>query len=109
MFIENEDMQISATESITTQQIHHILFIIHTSSSTPHPHPSTQDVAGVFVLCADHAFVRRGVGGVVTGTVRRGAVNVGDVIQCPELGVERKVKSIQVFGKDVKRAVKGDR
>lgn len=62
-----------------------------------------------FLMLSDHCFPIRGHGTVFTGTVLRGRVDVGDVISLPEHGMEKKVKSLQVFKKNVSSARAGDR
>jgi selenocysteine-specific elongation factor len=62
------------------------------------------------VLCEiDHCFSIRGQGTVFTGTMIRGTLKVGDKIEIPSLGVERKVKSLQIFKQSVNEASAGDR
>lgn len=46
---------------------------------------------------------------MLTGTVLGGHVSVGDTIELPELGLQRKVKSLQMFHQSVKTAKQGDR
>jgi selenocysteine-specific elongation factor len=45
----------------------------------------------------------------MTGTVLGGQVKAGDNIELPNLGVEKKVKSMQMFRKPVQAAHQGDR
>ena len=40
----------------------------------------------------------------MTGTVLSGVVNIADIIEIPNLKVEKKVKSMQMFRKPVKQA-----
>lgn len=65
--------------------------------------------AGPFRMPCDHAFHIRGIGTVVTGTVVRGLVHVGDEIELQPLGKRGKVKSIQTFGESLREAHAGDR
>lgn len=57
----------------------------------------------------DHCFPIKGQGTVVTGTILGGSVKVGETVEIPQLGLERKVKSMQMFRKPVQNASKGDR
>jgi len=57
----------------------------------------------------DHCFPIKGQGTVVTGTVLGGEIHVGNSIEIPQLGLERKVKSMQMFKEPVQHASKGDR
>jgi len=45
-----------------------------------------------------------GQGTVMTGTVLRGKVSVGDNIELPGLKLERKIKSMQMFHRPVEQA-----
>lgn len=64
---------------------------------------------GPFQFAVDHCFPVKGQGTVLTGTVLSGSVEVGDEVELPALKQTRKVKSMQMFKRPVKRAVKGDR
>jgi len=68
-----------------------------------------RDDASPFLMHIDHCFAIKGQGTVVTGTISAGTVSVGQTISLPELGLERKVKSIQAFKKVVPLARSGDR
>ncbi|KAH8052197.1 hypothetical protein JL722_10297 [Aureococcus anophagefferens] len=69
----------------------------------------SRDVEGPFFFAIDHCFPIRGQGTVVTGTALRGACAVNDIVELPEVGLEKKVKSMQMFRKPVKKIVCGDR
>ena len=56
-----------------------------------------------------HAFHISGIGTVVTGTILRGKMRVGDKVEIVPNRKECKVRSIQVFGEDVEEASAGDR
>lgn len=62
-----------------------------------------------FLMLSDHCFAVRGHGTVFSGTVLQGTVEVGDTIWLPSLQVQKKVKSLQVFKKQVTCARRGDR
>lgn len=68
-----------------------------------------RDPSGPFSMAVDHCFPIRGHGTVMTGTVLRGTVRVGDSVEIPSLSVEKKVKSIQCFKKPVEAVSQGDR
>lgn len=60
-------------------------------------------------LPVDRAFNVAGAGTVVTGTLRAGTIAPGDVVElCPQ-GTSARVRSVQVHGHDVPRAVAGQR
>ncbi len=56
-----------------------------------------------------HSFHVSGMGTAVTGTILRGKVKIGDKVEVLPLKKECKVRSLQIFGKDVKEASAGDR
>lgn len=62
-----------------------------------------------FFFMIDHCFSVKGKGTVVTGTVLQGKVKKGDEIELPEIGFKNKVKSIQMFRKDIAEIHRGDR
>ena len=57
----------------------------------------------------DHCFTLAGKGCVMTGTIQSGKLAVNDEIEFPSLRITRKVKSIQMFHKNIDCAYKGDR
>lgn len=62
-----------------------------------------------FRFAIDHCFSLRGQGTILTGTVLSGEIKVNDMIELPELKVQKKVKSMQMFRKPVQSAIEGDR
>ena len=62
-----------------------------------------------FKMPIDHAFQIKGAGTIITGTINRGTVKEGDIIEIMPTKHKRKVKSIQIFRKDQKKAVAGQR
>jgi len=71
--------------------------------------PPERNVNGSFVMPIDHAFHVRGAGTVLTGTVHRGVVRVGDAAEVMPLGLKVKVRSIQSAGEERSEAKAGDR
>ncbi|GAX16209.1 hypothetical protein FisN_3Hh309 [Fistulifera solaris] len=62
-----------------------------------------------FYFSVDHCFPIRGRGTVLTGTVLSGFAAVNDGIEFPSLGMDRKIKSIQMFKRQVQHIQQGDR
>jgi selenocysteine-specific elongation factor len=60
-------------------------------------------------LPIDRSFVRPGMGGVVTGTLRGGCLQLGQTIALWPGGIKAKVRSLQSTGRDVEIAVPGQR
>jgi selenocysteine-specific elongation factor len=65
--------------------------------------------SGGLKVPVDHAFSIAGIGTVVTGTVLRGRVKAGDVVEVRPSGKQCKVKLLQIFSEDVNEASAGDR
>src|SRR5512136_2549864 len=64
---------------------------------------------GLFRLPIDRVFVMKGFGTVVTGTMISGSLTLGETVQVLPSGVEGKVRSLQVYGQSVEKAVAGER
>ena len=60
-------------------------------------------------FAVDHCFPIRGSGTVMTGTVLRGCIKVNQTVEIPQLGLEKKIKSMQMFHRAAEQAVQGDR
>jgi selenocysteine-specific elongation factor len=65
--------------------------------------------SGAFYFAIDHCFPIRGRGTVITGTCLSGSLAVNDVIEFPTLALDRKVKSMQMFKRQVRSISQGDR
>ncbi|KAL7557478.1 hypothetical protein ACA910_002369 [Epithemia clementina (nom. ined.)] len=74
-----------------------------------HASNGTKPGENPFYFSIDHCFPIRGRGTVLTGTVLNGFVSVNDVIEFPSLGLQRKVKSMQMFKRQVPTIGQGDR
>lgn len=60
-------------------------------------------------LPVDRAFTVQGMGTVVTGTLWAGTLNVGDRVRLFPTGLEGRIRSLQVHGRDAPTAVAGER
>lgn len=60
-------------------------------------------------LPVDRAFQLQGRGTIVTGTLTAGAIGAGDALEVLPGGATVRVRSVQVFGRDVDRALAGQR
>lgn len=65
--------------------------------------------SGSLKIPISHSFHISGIGTVVTGTILRGKVMVGDKVEIEPGRKECRVRSIQIFGRDFKEASAGDR
>jgi selenocysteine-specific elongation factor len=65
---------------------------------------------GNFYFAIDHCFPILGRGTVLTGTCLSGKIRVNDMIEFPTIGLEkRKIKSMQMFKRQVDEISQGDR
>jgi selenocysteine-specific elongation factor len=71
--------------------------------------PPRRDATGPFYFSIDHCFSLRGRGTILTGTVLSGKASVNDVIDFPALVLDRKIKSMQMFKRQVPSIQQGDR
>ncbi|MFW9976299.1 MAG: selenocysteine-specific translation elongation factor [Candidatus Thorarchaeota archaeon] len=71
--------------------------------------PRVRDSDGPLSIPIDHAFPVKGHGTVVTGTIQRGKIKLGDVVEIAPLGKRSRVRSIQTFGESRDVASAGDR
>lgn len=85
------------------------------NSNTSKPEHSTKSS---FLFLVDHCFPIKGSGTVLTGTVLSGSISVGDSIELPAvqsatssagIGLQRKIKSMQMFKQPVQQLIAGDR
>jgi selenocysteine-specific elongation factor len=71
--------------------------------------PPLRDLNGNFKMVIDHSFPIKGTGTVVTGTVIRGRVRVGDETEISPINLRFRIKSIQTFKESRDTAQAGDR
>jgi selenocysteine-specific elongation factor len=71
--------------------------------------PERSEIAAPFLFAVDHCFPIKGQGTVLTGTVVSGRCRVGESVELPDLRLERKIKSMQMFRKPVDTISQGDR
>jgi selenocysteine-specific elongation factor len=101
---------VSARENLGLDALLHTLTALVRAPEKESPLASLNlNSNGNFLFAADHCFTVKGQGTVVTGTVLHGSVSVGQSVYFPELQLERKVKSMQMFKKPVSGAQQGDR
>ncbi len=65
--------------------------------------------SGAFRLPVDRAFVIKGFGTVVTGTVLSGALALGDAVEVAPSGLKSRVRSLQAYGEEREQVVGGER
>ena len=65
--------------------------------------------SGTFRLPVDRAFVIKGFGTVVTGTVLSGSLGLGDPVILAPSGLKSRVRSLQAYGDEREQVVAGER
>ena len=71
--------------------------------------PRTRDSESPLSLPIDHAFPIKGHGTVVTGTIQKGSIRIGETVELTPLGKTSRIRSIQTFGEEREKASAGDR
>jgi selenocysteine-specific elongation factor len=71
--------------------------------------PRKRMTDGSFLMPIDHAFPVKGHGTVVTGTIQRGVLRIGDIVRLMPQDDEARVRAIQTFGENLTQAQAGDR
>ncbi|MFW9944220.1 MAG: selenocysteine-specific translation elongation factor, partial [Candidatus Sifarchaeia archaeon] len=71
--------------------------------------PKKRLIDGSFLMPIDHAFLVKGHGTVVTGTIQRGILRIGDTVKLMPQDEEARVRAIQTFGENLPEAKAGDR
>ena len=102
-FMSNPNIiEASAINNIGTELIKNK--IIELSKGVPRKKES-----GLFRMHIDRTFSKTGFGTIVTGTISSGVLNTGDTVEILPSKNLSKVRNIQTHGKDVNRAVVGER
>jgi selenocysteine-specific elongation factor len=70
---------------------------------------SRRDVGGLARLPIDRSFALKGFGTIVTGTLWRGRISVGDTIRIHPTNREARIRGLQRHGEPVETAFAGDR
>lgn len=68
-----------------------------------------KNVHAAFRLPVDRVFSVDGFGTVVTGSLIEGTIHTGDTVELAPAGIEARVRSLQVHGRDVEAAYAGQR
>lgn len=90
-------------------QLNNGLEILLQTINATAPAPQHGSLSSPFLFIIDHCFAIKGQGTVVTGTVATGTASVGDTIEFPTLGQQKKVKSMQAFHQPRLSCSAGDR
>ncbi|MCY0892537.1 MAG: selenocysteine-specific translation elongation factor [Acidibacillus sp.] len=72
-------------------------------------HVETKSINGNLRMPIDRVFTVSGFGQVVTGTIWRGQIHVGDTLELMPANEQVRVRSIQVHGEQVQQAMAGQR
>ncbi len=71
--------------------------------------PRERDSESPLSLPIDHAFPIKGHGTIVTGTIQKGSIRLGETVEIAPLGKTSRIRSIQTFGEEREKASAGDR
>jgi len=100
-----EQAPVLAVSSVTGEGLPELVALLDKLLETTEP----KDVTAFVRLPVDRSFVRPGFGTVVTGTLVGGTINEGDRLELLPLGVEVRVRGLQVHGEKTARAEAGQR
>ncbi|MHA2352993.1 MAG: selenocysteine-specific translation elongation factor, partial [Candidatus Thorarchaeota archaeon] len=100
-FFDAEFVRVSALKNNGIDELRAALLQILT--------PRGRDSENPLSIPIDHAFPVKGHGTVVTGTIQRGHIRLGDTVEIAPLGKTSKIRSIQTFGEEREMASAGDR
>jgi selenocysteine-specific elongation factor len=89
-----------------TMNVNGLIDLLHEKIQPPKRDQISKDH---FHFAVDHCFPIKGKGTVITGTCLSGSIKVNDTIEFPTLSLQRKVKSMQMFRRDVSEVKQGDR
>ena len=99
--------KVAALETTEKNETYNMDLLVQTlKERLPPPHRSS---SGPFYFSVDHCFSLRGRGTILTGTVLSGSASVNDVVEFPALAMDRKIKSMQMFKRQVPTIRQGDR
>jgi selenocysteine-specific elongation factor len=90
---------------LTSQNLIELVRLIRTTTI----YPQRGGINDPFYFSIDHAFPIKGSGQIITGTVLSGKTSINQEIEIPQLGVTKKIKSIQRFKQPVTSIEQGDR
>ncbi|MHA1965051.1 MAG: selenocysteine-specific translation elongation factor [Candidatus Thorarchaeota archaeon] len=100
-FVDVEFVRVSALKGDGIDELRAALLRVLT--------PRVRDSKNPLSIPIDHAFPVKGHGTVVTGTIQRGSIRLGETVEIAPLGITSRVRSIQTFGEEREIASAGDR
>ena len=106
--VGGEKVAATTGDSISVKNETHNMDLLVQTLQTDLP-PPRRLKSKLFYFSIDHCFQIKGQGTVMTGTVLSGSVTPNQVVEFPTLGLERKVKSMQMFRRKVQLISQGDR
>ena len=97
--------EVSARTGEGLERLRRAIMSVRDEAAAASPPPA----AGPPLMHVDRVFTLPGIGTVVTGTLRAGALAVGDRVEIVPRGRVARIRSLQVHGGAVERAVAGSR
>lgn len=68
-----------------------------------------REIEGSLIIPIDHHFSIKGRGAIITGTVLKGKLNVGQILEILPVNASGRVKNIEMFHQNIETAKAGDR
>ncbi|MCJ7633862.1 EF-Tu/IF-2/RF-3 family GTPase, partial [Candidatus Bathyarchaeota archaeon] len=99
-----ENARIVAVSALSNEGIDELKTTLYATLTPP-----IRNWVGPFRMPVDHAFHIKGIGTVITGTVLRGSIRLGDEVELQPIGKKGNVRSIQMFSVTTKETRAGDR
>ena len=96
----------NSNDAPPTMNVSGLVDLLHLHIQPPN---RSQISKNCFHFAVDHCFPIKGKGTVITGTCLSGSVKVNDMIEFPTLALQRKVKGMQMFRRNVTEIKQGDR
>ncbi len=100
-----EEAPVVPVSAVTGQGIDNLLAVLEELAAEVRERPES----GAFRLPVDRAFVIKGFGTVVTGTVISGSLELGEAVQLYPSGLASRVRSLQAYGAERERVFAGER
>ena len=68
-----------------------------------------RELEGSLIIPIDHHFSIKGMGAIITGTILKGKLSIGQNLEILPVNASGRVKNIEIFHQNIKKAQAGDR
>ncbi len=100
-----EEAPVVPVSAVSGQGLDELLKVLEELAAEVRERPET----GAFRLPVDRAFVIKGFGTVVTGTVISGSLGLGETVELHPSGLSSRVRSLQAYGQEREKVFAGER